>query len=181
VIDFSLSEEHKGLIETARRFTKERITPIAAECDHAARFPMEVFKEGWEIGLINPTCPAEYGGAGMGELENAMVAEELSYGCTGIQTSFLANGLALTPIKLAGSEEQKKKYLGMLTAEPIMASYATSEPDAGSDVAGLKTRFTRHGDDYVLLDHERELRALLRDLRDVEPRASPQGDRRVPC
>ncbi len=150
MIDFSLSEEHKGLIDTARRFTKERITPIAAECDRESKFPMQVFKEAWEIGLVNPTCPAEYGGAGMGELENAMIAEELSYGCTGIQTSILANGLALTPIKLGGNEEQKKKYLGMLTAEPIMASYATTEPDAGSDVAGLKTKFEKHGDDYVL-------------------------------
>ncbi len=150
MFDFSLSDEHKALVETARRFTKERIIPIAAECDQKAHFPMDVFKEAWEIGLINPTCPAEYGGAGMGELENAMIAEELSYGCAGIQTSFLANGLALTPIKLGGNEDQKKKYLGMLTAEPVMASYATSEPDAGSDVAGMKTRFSRHGDDYVL-------------------------------
>jgi acyl-CoA dehydrogenase len=149
-VDFSLSEEHKALIETARRFTKERITPIAAECDHESRFPMDVFKAAWELGIINPTCPAEYGGSGMGEFENALIAEELSYGCIGIQTSFLANGLALTPIKLGGTEEQKKKYLGMLAAEPIMASYATTEPDAGSDVAGLKTRFTKHGDDYVL-------------------------------
>jgi acyl-CoA dehydrogenase len=86
----------------------------------------------------------------MGELENAMITEELAYGCAGIQTSITANVLALTPIRLGGSEEQKKKYLGMLTAEPIMASYATSEPDAGSDVAGLKTRFEKHGDDYVL-------------------------------
>jgi acyl-CoA dehydrogenase len=150
VLHFSLSEEHQALLETARRFTKERITPIAAECDRESRFPMDVFKEAWEIGLINPTCPAEYGGAGMGELENAMIAEELSYGCSGIQTSFLANGLALTPVKLAGSEEQKKKYLGLLTSEPVMASYATSEPDAGSDVAGLKTKFVRHGEDFVL-------------------------------
>nr|WP_272423959.1 acyl-CoA dehydrogenase family protein [Polyangium jinanense] len=149
-MDFSLSEEHKGLIETARRFTKERITPIAAACDHESRFPMEVFKEAWEIGLVNPTVPAEYGGSGMGELENAIITEELAYGCTGIQTSLLANGLALTPIKLGGSEEQKKKYLGLLTSEPVMASYATSEPDAGSDVAGIKTRFAQHGDDYVL-------------------------------
>ncbi|MDC0746883.1 acyl-CoA dehydrogenase family protein [Polyangium sp. rjm3] len=149
-MDFSLSEEHKGLIETARRFTKERITPIAAACDHESRFPMEVFKEAWEIGLVNPTVPAEYGGSGMGELENAIITEELAYGCTGIQTSLLANGLALTPIKLGGSEEQKKKYLGLLTSEPVMASYATSEPDAGSDVAGLQTRFAQHGDDYVL-------------------------------
>ncbi|HVK63123.1 MAG TPA: acyl-CoA dehydrogenase family protein [Polyangium sp.] len=150
MVDFSLSEEHKGLIETARRFTKERITPIAAACDHESRFPMDVFKEAWEIGLVNPTVPAEYGGSGMGELENAIITEELAYGCTGIQTSLLANGLALTPIKLGGSEEQKKKYLGLLTSEPVMASYATSEPDAGSDVAGIQTRFTQHGDDYVL-------------------------------
>jgi acyl-CoA dehydrogenase len=150
VVDFSQSEEQQGLIEMARRFTKERITPIAAECDQKSVFPMDVFKEAWSIGLVNPTIPAEYGGAGMGELENTLICEELAYGCIGIETSFLANGLALTPIKLAGNEDQKKKYLGMLTAEPIMASYATTEPDAGSDVAGLKTRFEQRGDDFVL-------------------------------
>jgi acyl-CoA dehydrogenase len=150
VVDFSQSEEHQGLIEMARRFTKERITPIAAECDQKSVFPMDVFKEAWSIGLVNPTIPTEYGGAGMGELENTLICEELAYGCIGIETSFLANGLALTPIKLAGSEDQKKKYLGMLTSEPIMASYATTEPDAGSDVAGLKTRFEQRGDDFVL-------------------------------
>jgi acyl-CoA dehydrogenase len=150
VVDFSQSEEHKGLIEMARRFTKERITPIAAECDQKSIFPMDVFKEAWSIGLVNPTIPTEYGGAGLGELENTLICEELAYGCTGIETSFLANGLALTPIKLAGTEDQKKKYLGMLTSEPILASYATTEPDAGSDVAGLKTRFEQRGDDYVL-------------------------------
>jgi acyl-CoA dehydrogenase len=150
VVDFSQSEEHKGLIEMSRRFTKERITPIAAECDEKGVFPMDVFKEAWSIGLVNPTIPTEYGGAGMGELENTLICEELAYGCIGIETSFLANGLALTPIKLAGTEDQKKKYLGMLTAEPIMASYATTEPDAGSDVAGMKTRFEQKGDDFVL-------------------------------
>jgi acyl-CoA dehydrogenase len=134
----------------ARRFAAERLIPIAAACDHESRFPIDVFKEAWNIGLINPTCPAEYGGAGMGELENALICEELAYGCTGITTSFLANGLALTPIKLAGNDEQKKKYLGMLTAEPILASYCTTEPGAGSDVAGMRTSFRKVGDDYVL-------------------------------
>jgi acyl-CoA dehydrogenase len=150
MIDFQVTEEQKALIDTARRFTREQIIPIAAECDRDAKFPMDVFKRAWEIGLVNTTCPAEYGGAALGELENAMMTEELAYGCSGIQTSILANVLTLTPIKLAGSEEQKKKYLGMLTSEPIMASYATSEPGAGSDVAGLTTRFEQHGDDYVL-------------------------------
>jgi acyl-CoA dehydrogenase len=145
-----LSDEHKALIEEARRFTRERIIPVAAECDRESRFPMDVFKEAWQLGFVNVTCPSDYEGPGLGEFENSMVVEELAYGCTGIQTSILANVLALTPIKLGGSEEQKKKYLGMLTSEPVMASYATTEPDAGSDVAGLKTRFTQHGDEYVL-------------------------------
>jgi acyl-CoA dehydrogenase len=150
MIDFQLSEEQKALVDTARRFTKEQIIPVAAECDRDARFPMDVFKRAWEIGLVNTTCPVEYGGAALGELENAMISEELAYGCSGIQTSILANVLALTPVKLAGSDEQKKKYLGLLTSEPVMASYCTSEPGAGSDVAGITTRFTRHGDDFVL-------------------------------
>jgi acyl-CoA dehydrogenase len=149
-MDFHLSEEHTALRDTARRFAKERIIPVAAECDRDAKYPMDVFKAAWEIGLVNPCVPEEFGGSGMGEFENALITEELAYGCAGIQTSITANQLALTPIKLGGSTEQKKKYLGMLTADPIMASYATSEPDAGSDVAGLKTRFTKHGDDYVL-------------------------------
>lgn len=150
MLGFSLTEEQQALVEMAKRFTKERITPIAAECDRDARFPKEVFEAGHELGLINPTVPAEYGGAGLGELDNALIAEQLAYGCTGIQTSMLANTLALTPIKLAGTEAQKKKYLGMLTAEPVFASYCTTEPTGGSDVAGLRTRFEKHGDDYVL-------------------------------
>jgi acyl-CoA dehydrogenase len=150
VIDFSFSEEHRALIDTAKRFARERIIPVAAECDRESKFPHDVFKAAWEIGLVNPGVPEEYGGAGMGELENALITEQMAYGCTGIQTSITANQLALTPIKLGGNDAQKKKYLGLLTSEPVMASYATSEPDAGSDVAGMKTKFVQHGDDYVL-------------------------------
>lgn len=147
---FNTTEEQDALIEMAARFTRERIIPIAAECDQASRFPKEVFQAGWELGLVNPTVPAEYGGSGLGELDNALIAEQLAYGCTGIQTSMLANTLALTPILLAGNEEQKKKYLGMLTASPLFASYCTTEPTGGSDVAGLRTRFVKRGEDYVL-------------------------------
>jgi len=150
MISFQISEEQAQLVEMARRFTKERIIPIAAECDRDARFPVDAFRAAWELGLVNPTIPNEYGGAGLGELDNALIAEQLAYGCTGIQTSMLANTLALTPILLAGNEEQKKKYLGMLTSEPVFASYCTTEPTGGSDVAGLRTRFVKKGDDYVL-------------------------------
>ena len=150
MLDFSLSAEHKQFIELAKRFAAEKITPIAAECDRDSKFPIEVFNEAWENGLINITCPADYGGAGLGELENTLIVEQLAYGCTGITTSFLANVLALTPIKLAGSEDQKKKFLGILTDGPELASYCTTEPGAGSDVAGLKTTFKQVGNDYVL-------------------------------
>jgi acyl-CoA dehydrogenase len=150
MLEFSLTEEQKGLVDAARRFTRERIIPVAAECDREGRFPKDVFEAAHALGLVNATVASEYGGSGLGELDNALIAEQLAYGCTGIQTSMLANTLALTPIKLAGNEEQKKKYLGMLTAEPLFASYCTTEPSGGSDVAGLKTTFKAHGDDYVL-------------------------------
>ncbi len=150
MIDFSLSDEQKALLAEARRFAEERIIPVAAEADKEAKFPIEVFRQAWELGFVNVTIDEEYGGAGLGQLDNALLSESLAFGCTGIQTSMLANTLALTPIKLAGNEEQKKKYLGMLTEEPLFASYATTEPTAGSDVAALKTRFEKKGDDYVL-------------------------------
>lgn len=151
MIDFELTEEQRALSDTARRFTKERIIPVAAECDKKSEFPKEVFKAAHEIGLVNPTVPAAYGGNGLSDLECVMLTEELAYGCTGIQTSMTANTLALTPIKLAGSEEQKKKYLGWLTSEPIWGSYATTEPGAGSDVAGMQCRAVKQSDgSYVL-------------------------------
>jgi acyl-CoA dehydrogenase len=150
MLDFSLSDEQKALVETARRFSRERIAPVAAECDREARFPRDVFEAAHELGLVNATVEPEYGGAGLQEMDNALIAEELAWGCTGIQTSLLANTLALTPIRLGGNEAQKKKYLGMLTASPLFASYCTTEPSGGSDVAGMRTTFRAVGDDFVL-------------------------------
>jgi acyl-CoA dehydrogenase len=150
MLNFGLSDEQRALVDVAKRFARERIIPVAAECDRESRFPKDVFEAAHGLGLVNATVPVEYGGAGLGELENALIAEQLAYGCTGIQTSLLANSLALTPIKLGGNEEQKRKYLGMLTAEPLFASYCTTEPSGGSDVAGLKTTFKAHGNEYVL-------------------------------
>jgi len=150
MMDFELSEEQKFLVETARRFTKERIIPIAAECDKKHEFPMEVFKEAWELGLVAPNIPEDAGGGGLSELDHVLLTEELAYGCTGIQTSMTANALAATPIIVAGSEAQKKKYLGMLTSEPCFAAYALTEPGAGSDAAAISTKATPDGDDWVV-------------------------------
>jgi len=150
MMDFELSEEQKFLVETARRFTKERIIPIAAECDKKHEFPMEVFKEAWELGLVAPNIPEDAGGGGLSELDHVLLTEELAYGCTGIQTSMTANALAATPIIVAGTEAQKKKYLGMLTSEPCFAAYALTEPGAGSDAAAISTKATPDGDDWVV-------------------------------
>src|SRR5882757_10680675 len=112
MLNFGLSDDQRALIDVAKRFTKERIAPIAAECDRDSRFPKDVFVAAHELGLVNATVPPEYGGSGFPELDNALIAEQLAWGCTGIHTSLLANTLALTPILLAGNEDQKKKYLG---------------------------------------------------------------------
>jgi acyl-CoA dehydrogenase len=151
MFDFEPTEEQKALIETTRRFVRERIIPIAAACDRESKFPKNVFDEAHALGLVNATLPAEYGGPGLSDVDATLIHEELAYGCTGIQTSVTANILGFTPIKLAGTEEQKKKYLGWLAREPVMVSYATSEPSMGSDVAGMQCRATPDGaGGYVL-------------------------------
>jgi len=150
MFDFEPSEEQRTLVDTTRRFVRERIMPIAAQCDRESQFPTKVFEEAHSIGLINPTLPSSYGGAGLTDVDDSLITEEIAYGCTGIQTSFTANTLASTPIRLAGTEQQKKRYLGWLAQEPILASYATSEPSMGSDVAGMQCRATKDGGGYVL-------------------------------
>ena len=150
MLSFSVTEEQGQLVSAVRRFTKERIIPVAAACDEEESFPHDVYKEAFELGLIAPVIPPEYGGIGANELDHVLIAEELAYGCTGIQTSIGCSTLAAMPVLLAGSEEQKKKYLGQLTSEASYASYAITEPGAGSDAAALVTRAVQHGDDWVL-------------------------------
>ena len=150
MLNFELTPEQKTLVEETRRFTREKIIPVAGEADKTHEFPMDVFKQAWELGLVGPNIPEEYGGAGMGEVDHVLVTEELAFGCTGIQTSMTANVLAATPILIAGDDETKKKYLGMLTSEPVFAAYALTEPGAGSDAAAIQTRCRKDGNDWVV-------------------------------
>ncbi|KPK14829.1 MAG: acyl-CoA dehydrogenase [Myxococcales bacterium SG8_38] len=149
-MNFELTAEQKTLVDETRRFTREKIIPVAAEADKTHQFPMGVFKEAWELGFVGPTIPEAYGGAGMTELDNVLLTEELAFGCTGIQTSMTANTLAATPIIIAGNDQQKKKYLGLLTSEPVFASYAITESAAGSDAAGIQTRCRKDGNDWII-------------------------------
>ncbi|MDB4982412.1 MAG: acyl-CoA dehydrogenase domain protein [Myxococcales bacterium] len=152
---FDFSEEQQQLIDTAREFTRKEIIPVAGQHDEEGTFPTEIFRKGWETGVMNCEIPEVYGGLGLSCLSHCLVLEEIAYGCTGINTSMAGNMLGAMPIIITGTEEQRKEYFGRLLAEPIFAAYCCSEPDAGSDVAGMKSKYRRVGDDYVITGQKR--------------------------
>ncbi|KAB7495017.1 Glutaryl-CoA dehydrogenase [Armadillidium nasatum] len=147
---FNLTAEQREIKEVARKFAREEILPKAAEYDKTMEYPWELVKKGWELGFINNHIPQEYGGPGMNCLESCLIVEEFSYACSGIQNAVLGTGLGHTPLLIAGSEEQKKKYFPRFIAEPIVAAYCVTEPVAGSDVNGIKTTAVKKGDEYIL-------------------------------
>jgi acyl-CoA dehydrogenase len=150
MIDFTLTDEQRNLREMAHDFAVKEIRPVAWEYDRDGTWPEDVIEKAWEVGLMNSHIPEEYGGPGAGYLDGCLIEEELSWGCSGIQTTLGCNGLASTPVLIGGSEEVKKEYLGRLIEAPLLASFCLTEPDAGSDVSGMRTTATRHGDKYVI-------------------------------
>src|SRR3712207_5905644 len=150
MVDFTLTDEQKALREMAHDFAAKEIRPVAWEYDKTGDWPAPVLEKSWELGLMNSHIPEEYGGPGVSYFEGALIEEELGWGCSGIATSIAANGLATAPIALAASEELKKRYLGMLTEEVLYASFCLTEPDAGSDVSGMRTTAVRKGDKWVI-------------------------------
>ena len=153
--DLNFTEEQLQLRKTARDFARSKIAPVAGQLDEEGHFPAELLKEGWNLGLMNCEVPEEFGGLGLSCLSHCMILEEIAWACAGVNTSMAANALGSLPIMIAGTREQKEKYLGWLTREPIFAAYCCSEPDAGSDVAGMRTHFVKDGDSYVLTGQKR--------------------------
>src|SRR4029453_9703572 len=150
VVDLTLTDEQKDLRELAHDFAEKEIRPVAWDYARDGTWPQEIIEKAWEVGLMNIHIAEEYGGPGLDNLSGCLIEEEMGWGCSGIGTSLMANGLASAPVGLGGSEEVKKKYLGMLTEEPKLASFCLTEPDAGSDVSGMRTRAVRKGDKYVI-------------------------------
>ena len=150
MVDFTLSDEQKNLRELAHDFAEKEIRPVAWEYDKDGTWPADVFQKAHEVGLMNTHVPEEYGGPGLSYLDGCLIEEELSWGCSGITTSLGANGLASAPVILAGSDEIKKQYLGMLTEELKYASFCLTEPGAGTDVSSMRTRAVRKGDKFVI-------------------------------
>ncbi|WP_439654164.1 acyl-CoA dehydrogenase [Streptacidiphilus melanogenes] len=147
---FQISEEHQMLRETVRGLAEAKIAPFATEVDEQARFPQEALDALVASDLHAVHVPEEYGGAGADALATVIVIEEVARVCVSSSLIPAVNKLGSLPVILSGSEELKKQYLSPLAKGDAMFSYCLSEPDAGSDAAGMKTRAVRDGDDYVL-------------------------------
>ncbi len=150
MIHFGLSDEERQFRDLAHEFAENEIRPVAAELDEQEKFPEEICRKAWELGLMNCHVGEEWGGMGLSTLAECLIAEELGWGCTGVGTTLICNTLAEAPVIVAGSDAQKKKFLGRMTEEFGLCAYCVTEPAAGSDVQGLLTTARRAGSDFVL-------------------------------
>ena len=150
MVGFSLTDEQKALQELARDFAQKEIAPVAPELDKSGQYPYTLLKQAHSLGLLNLTIEEAYGGGGLGWFEACLVGEEFAAACAGVTTAANANELALTPIHLAASEEQKKKFIPPIAREGGLAAFCVTEPGAGSDVAAMRTRAVKSGDEYIL-------------------------------
>ncbi|WP_031519486.1 acyl-CoA dehydrogenase family protein [Streptomyces sp. NRRL F-5123] len=147
---FRTSEEHDMLRDAVRSLAEAKIAPFAAEVDEQGRFPQEA-RDALEANDLHAVhVPEEYDGAGADALSTVIVIEEVARVCASSSLIPAVNKLGSLPVQLSGSEELKARYLGALARKEGMFSYALSEPEAGSDAAGMKTRAVRDGDSYVL-------------------------------
>jgi len=150
MIEFQLTEDQIALQEMARDFAANEMRPKAAAYDQGHTFPEDVMRKAFEVGFLTCTVPAEYGGVGLGDLDTAIVSEELSWGCAGMYTTMMANSLAFTPILLFGTDEQKKRFFAPFLKEMAFASYCLTEREAGSDTSAIKTTARKDGGDYII-------------------------------
>jgi acyl-CoA dehydrogenase len=148
-VSFGLTDEQKEIQLLAREFAQNEVAPVAEHYDRSHEYPWPVIKKAQAMGLTAMNVPEKYGGLGLSLFEEVLVGEELAWGCSGISTAIAVNSLAILPILIAGTEEQKVEYGGRL-ADGQMASYCLTEPEAGSDVAGIKTTARQEGDSYIL-------------------------------
>ncbi|MFW9946095.1 MAG: acyl-CoA dehydrogenase family protein [Candidatus Odinarchaeota archaeon] len=149
-MDFKLTEEQITLQKKAREFAIREVLPVATKYDESEEFPLPVIKKAWEEGLLNLGIPKQYGGPGYGLINSCIVVEEISSACPGIATSIFDNNLGAEPIVIGGNEEQKQRILTELISEFKLIAFATSEPTMGSDVAGMRCKAEKDGDEYIL-------------------------------
>ncbi|MES2504745.1 MAG: acyl-CoA dehydrogenase family protein [Myxococcota bacterium] len=149
-MDFELSDDQKQLQSLAREFALHEMRPKAAHYDETGEWPDDILKKAFELGLVSIHVPESCGGMGLGALDGSIIEEELAWGCMGITTAVTANSLGQVPVIIAGTDEQKKKWLSPFATEHHICAYAVTEAAAGSDVAGIQSTAVKKGDKYVL-------------------------------
>jgi butyryl-CoA dehydrogenase len=147
---YYLTEDQRAVRDLARQIAREKIAPLAAQYDEAEAYPEESMRILADQGLLGIWVPEEHGGTAMGALALCLAVEEIAWACAATATNYLSTPLGGYPILLAGTEEQKKRYLPRLAAGEILAAYSLSEAGAGSDAASLQTLAVRRGDRYIL-------------------------------
>ncbi len=150
MISFELTEEQQILKDTAHKFAENEMRPVAAQYDESGEFPMEVMQKAFDSGLMNATIPEEYGGAGLSHLDDCIISEEFGWGCLGMATTLGANALALTPLLIAGTDEQKKRFLPKMCESLRFASFCLTESGAGSDAGAVATVAEKVDGHYII-------------------------------
>ena len=148
-MNFTFTEEQIAARDLMRDFAQNEVKPIAEELDKTGRFPAEIFAKLAELGLMGLNIPEEYGGAGLDEIAKILCIEEIAKCCSNCSEVYAVQMLVNDIINRNGTEEQKKKYLGM-ACEGKIGAFALTEPSAGSDANGVKTKAVKDGDDYIL-------------------------------
>jgi alkylation response protein AidB-like acyl-CoA dehydrogenase len=180
---FALTDVHRQFRETLRQFAQDRILPNAAETDRTAEFPWKSFAACCELELPALGIPEAYGGAGADMVTQAIMVEELSRVCASTSLTMLISKLGMLPVMNWASDELKDHYLPKVASGEIQASYCLSEADAGSDVAAMKSRAVRDGDDYILTGSKYWItNAGISDVYIVFAKTEPEaGGRGISC
>ena len=149
-MDFSLNREQELIRKMIAAFTENEVKPIAAEIDRIHEFPDENIRKMFQLGIMGMTVPREYGGAGADQVSAAIVTEELAKACASTSDIVAGHTLCCVPILEHGTEEQKRKYLPMLTEGGVLGGMGITEPNAGSDASKSQTEARLEGDHYVI-------------------------------
>ena len=149
-MDFSLNREQELIRKMIAAFTENEVKPIAAEIDRTHEFPAENIRKMFQLGIMGMTVPKEYGGAGADQVSAAIVTEELAKACASTSDIVAGHTLCCVPILEHGTEEQKRKYLPMLTKGGVLGGMGITEPNAGSDASKSQTEARLEGDHYVI-------------------------------
>ncbi len=150
MLDFTLTEEQEKLREKARDFALKTVLPSAWYYDEQDRIPVHILRKAHELGLMNGDIPVKYGGLGLGLIDTAVITEEIAAASPGIATSIFDNSLGMEPVLLSSREDIKERLLPDIAKNFRLVCFATSEPLAGSDVAGIRCTAEKKGDDYIL-------------------------------